>query len=89
MLLARKNLQVVDLLGGFDISWDVLGRHEICKWWSRRESNPRPQAITGQFYMRSWLISFSLLESRSSTLLSEPVTESRPEPSDPVQHQPM
>ncbi len=22
-------------------------------WWSRRESNPRPQAITGQFYMRS------------------------------------
>ena len=23
------------------------------KWWSRRESNPRPQAITGQFYMRS------------------------------------
>ena len=25
-------------------------------WWSRRESNPRPQAITGQFYMRSWLI---------------------------------
>jgi len=25
-------------------------------WWSRRESNPRPQAITGQFYMRSWLV---------------------------------
>ena len=32
MLLARRNLQVVDLLGGFDISWDVLGRHEIFKW---------------------------------------------------------
>jgi hypothetical protein len=26
------------------------------KWWSRGESNPRPQAITGQFYMRSALI---------------------------------
>jgi hypothetical protein len=25
-------------------------------WWSRGESNPRPQAITGQFYMRSRLI---------------------------------
>jgi hypothetical protein len=25
-------------------------------WWSRGESNPRPQAITGQFYMRSALI---------------------------------
>jgi len=25
-------------------------------WWSRRESNPRPQAIIGQFYMRSWLV---------------------------------
>jgi hypothetical protein len=23
------------------------------KWWSRRELNPRPQAITGQFYMLS------------------------------------
>jgi amidase len=30
--------------------------HATCKWWSRGESNPRPQAITGQFYMRSWLI---------------------------------
>jgi hypothetical protein len=30
-------------------------------WWSRRESNPRPQAITGQFYMRSWLICFLTL----------------------------
>jgi hypothetical protein len=25
-------------------------------WWSRGESNPRPQAINGQFYMLSWLI---------------------------------
>ena len=25
-------------------------------WWSRGESNPRPQAITGQFYMLSCLI---------------------------------
>ena len=53
---ARKNHQVVDLLGGFRISRDVLGRHEIFKWWSRGESNPRPQAITGQFYMRSALL---------------------------------
>ncbi len=28
----------------------------LMDWWSRGESNPRPQAITGQFYMRSWLI---------------------------------
>lgn len=25
-------------------------------WWSRRELNPRPKAITGQFYMFSCLI---------------------------------
>jgi hypothetical protein len=31
-------------------------RHDIFKWWSRGELNPRPQAITGQFYMRSALI---------------------------------
>jgi len=31
----------------------------LWRWWSRRESNPRPQAITGQFYMLSWLIWFS------------------------------
>jgi hypothetical protein len=28
------------------------------KWWSRRESNPRPQAFVGQIYMLSWLIWF-------------------------------
>ena len=28
------------------------GRAAKC-WWSRRESNPRPQAIIGQIYMRS------------------------------------
>jgi hypothetical protein len=53
---AKKNRQVVDLLGGFEISTDILGCHETFKWWSRGESNPRPQAITGQFYMRSCLI---------------------------------
>jgi hypothetical protein len=31
-------------------SWNSLN------WWSRRELNPRPQAITGQFYMLSSLI---------------------------------
>ena len=30
-----------------DKGWDFT------LWWSRRELNPRPQAITGQFYMRS------------------------------------
>ena len=29
---------------------DELG---FCIWWSRRESNPRPQALHKQFYMRS------------------------------------
>lgn len=29
---------------------------DIGKWWNRGESNPRPQAITGRFYMRSCLI---------------------------------
>jgi hypothetical protein len=27
-----------------------------CRWWNRGESNPRPQAIAGRFYMRSCLI---------------------------------
>ena len=26
------------------------------RWWNRGESNPRPQAIAGRFYMRSCLI---------------------------------
>jgi hypothetical protein len=29
--------------------WDVI-------WWSRGESNPRPQVFAEQFYMRSCLI---------------------------------
>ena len=33
-----------------DKGWDFT------LWWSRGESNPRPQAITGQFYMLSCLI---------------------------------
>ncbi len=33
-----------------DEDWDFT------LWWSRGESNPRPQAITGQFYMLSCLI---------------------------------
>jgi len=28
----------------------------MLNWWSRGELNPRPQAITGQFYMLSRLI---------------------------------
>ncbi len=33
-----------------DKGWDFT------LWWSRRESNPRPQAIVRQFYMRSCLV---------------------------------
>lgn len=29
-------------------------------WWSRRESNPRPQVLYDQFYMRSRSISVSV-----------------------------
>ena len=28
----------------------------LLDWWNRGESNPRPQAITERFYMRSCLI---------------------------------
>ena len=35
-----------------DKGWD------FDNWWSRRELNPRPKAITGQFYMCSCLIWF-------------------------------
>jgi hypothetical protein len=31
----------------------LCGRPKTLIWWSWRESNPRPQAIIGQFYMRS------------------------------------
>jgi hypothetical protein len=40
------------------IPWTCVGRHETLQWWSRRESNPRPQAFVGQIYMLSWLIWF-------------------------------
>jgi len=52
-----------------------LGDHPSPRrWWSRRELNPRPQAITGQFYMLSCLIWVLTARSRSSTLPSPPVT---------------
>src|SRR5574337_253792 len=53
-------------------------------WWSRGESNPRPQAISGQIYMRSWLIWISHPGPRSSTLLGMPVTRSCPVSCDPA-----
>jgi len=37
----------------FLFSMNVPGRHETFSWWSRGESNPRPQAIAGQIYMLS------------------------------------
>ena len=52
----RKKAQVVDRLELFGIIWYRLEPAEIGKWWSRGELNPRPKAITGQFYMRSSLI---------------------------------
>ena len=36
--------------GGFK---DVAGLLWIVKWWRRRESNPRPQALYRQFYILS------------------------------------
>ena len=50
---AKKNPQVVDLLGGSETLRDVLGRLQIIIWWSWRESNPRPQTIAGQIYVLS------------------------------------
>ena len=47
-----KKAQGVDFLGLFVLLWTLSD----LKWWSRGESNPRPQAITGQFYMLSCLI---------------------------------
>ena len=43
-------------------------------WWSRGESNPRPRAFAGQFYMRSRLIWISPFLPRSGTLQEVPVT---------------
>jgi len=43
--------------------------------------NPRPQAIAGQFYMRSSLIWISLQRSRRNTLPMTPATWSHPLPS--------
>lgn len=43
-------------------------------WWSRRESNPRPQAILRQFYMLSSLVWISRRQPRRSTLPATPVT---------------
>ena len=54
--LTEKKAQVLDRLGLFWILWYCLRPGDIGKWWSRGELNPRPQAITGQFYMRSSLI---------------------------------
>src|SRR5690606_13328878 len=37
-----------------------LGRPFRAQWWSRRESNPRPQVLYDQFYMRSRSIWISM-----------------------------
>jgi hypothetical protein len=86
---ARKNLQMIESQGGFWTSLDVFGRHEIFKWWSRGESNPRPQTFTGQFYMRSALIWFSLHRRAGTRCGRSQSPKSRFEPSDPIQSQPM
>jgi hypothetical protein len=52
----KKKAQVVDRLGLFRIIRHRLEPAEMGEWWSRGELNPRPKAITGQFYMRSSLI---------------------------------
>ena len=38
---------------------DVLGRLWTGNWWRRRESNPRPQALCHQLYMRSHVYCFN------------------------------
>lgn len=35
---------------------DSSGRHWTVYWWSRRESNPRPQALHREFYILSSVI---------------------------------
>ena len=46
---------------------------QMKEWvWRWRGSNPRPQAFSVRFYMRSRLIWISLLLSRSGTLLETP-----------------
>jgi hypothetical protein len=47
----------------FQAVWEVTAKVSFIggdrlRWWSRGESNPRPQAIVGQIYMLSWLIWF-------------------------------
>jgi hypothetical protein len=52
LLRQERRPKLLDHLG-LSVSY---GLPRTLKWWSRGESNPRPQAITGQFYMRSALI---------------------------------
>jgi hypothetical protein len=54
-------------------------------WWSRRESNPRPQVLYDQFYMlsRLFLVSLQGLAKRQAGL--QPVTlDLALRPSDPA-----
>jgi hypothetical protein len=85
----KKNLQAIDSQGGSSISLDVLGRHEILKWWSRGESNPRPQAITGQFYMRSALLCVSPRRRAGTRCGQDQSPRSHASSSDPAKRQPM
>jgi len=77
----KKKARLVDRIGLFAILWYREAPGESGKWWSRGELNPRPSAITGQFYMRSSLIWVSHHRSRRNTLPVTPATWSRPLPS--------
>ena len=53
--------ELLDQVIGYDHetllgSAEGLGPLWSHEWWNRGESNPRPQAFAGRFYMRSCLI---------------------------------
>jgi len=56
-------------------------------WWSRRESNPRPQALYRQFYILSPVfLSFKLDHARRTGWISPSRLGFSTHPSDPDEH---
>jgi hypothetical protein len=59
-------------------------------WWSWRDSNPRPQAFSEQFYMCSvlvWFLATDVAQTHATPAAS--ALFSRPNPRHPGQDQPM
>ena len=63
---------------------ELLIHLDALKWWSRRESNPRPQALHRQFYILSCVVRFNLRPRQRANIAQASYLKSREMLSNPT-----